>query len=135
MFEALSNRSYAYEFNREVISSSIDIELDCVQSDDGNEFEKDDMILHDIVLHSNTKVLKIWGFGGVRLSSSANLFTNLYELDSSNCTRLQYFELSLLHVKRLHMYNLPCLECIVNDSNRDNSSPFCASLTNIFLSE
>ncbi|AES87178.2 putative P-loop containing nucleoside triphosphate hydrolase, leucine-rich repeat domain, L [Medicago truncatula] len=99
---------------------------------DGNDFEKDDMILHDI-LHSNIKDLEINGFGGVTLSSSANLCTNLVELYVSKCTRLQYFKLSLLHVKRLQMYKLPCLEYIVNDSNSDNSSSFCASLTDIAL--
>ncbi|AES87184.2 putative P-loop containing nucleoside triphosphate hydrolase, leucine-rich repeat domain, L [Medicago truncatula] len=99
---------------------------------DGNEFEKDDIILHDI-LHSNIKDLEISGFGGVKLSNSANLYTNLVELKLSDCTRLQYFKLSMLHVKRLNMYNLPCLEYIVNDNNSDNSSSFCASLTYIVL--
>jgi hypothetical protein len=69
----------------------------------------------------------------VTFSSSANLFTNLVELNLSNCKRLQYFELSLLHVKRLRMFNLPRLECIVNDNNSDNSSSFCASVTDIDL--
>jgi len=95
---------------------------------DDNEFEKDDIILNHIVLHSNMKVLKISGFCGVTLSSSANLFTNLVELKLDNCTRLQYLKLSLLHVKRLSMLNLPRLECIVNDNNSDSSSSFCVSL-------
>ncbi|AES87176.1 disease resistance protein RGA2 [Medicago truncatula] len=99
---------------------------------DGNEFEKDEIILHDI-LHSNIKALVISGFGGVTLSSSPNLLPNLVELGLVNCSRLQYFELSLMHVKRLDMYNLPCLEYIINDSNSDNSSSFCASLTYIVL--
>jgi len=100
---------------------------------DGNEFEKDDIILNHIVLHSDMKVLKIRGFGGVTLSSSTNLFTNLVELELSSCRRLQYFELSMLHVKRLCMIDLPCLEYIVNDNSIDNSSSFCVSLTNIKL--
>jgi len=29
------------------------------------------------------------------------------------------------------MFNLPRLECIVNDNNSDNSSSFCASVTDI----
>ena len=99
---------------------------------DGNEFEKDDIILHDI-LHSNIKALGISGFGGVTLSSSTNLFTNLVELNLNNCRRLQYFKLSMLHVKHLFMFGLPCLEYIVNDNNSDNSSSFCVSLTDILL--
>ena len=100
----------------------------------GNEFEKDDIILHDIVLHSNVKVLEICGFGGAKLSNSVNLLTNLVELKLFRCKRLQCFELSLLHVKRLRMSNLPRLEYIVNDNNSDNSLSFCASLTVIHLS-
>jgi len=97
---------------------------------DANELDKDEIILNHIVLHSNIKFEKIWGFGGVRLSSLTNLLTNLVEMELSNCKRLQYLELSLLHVKRLVMYSLPRLECIVHD----NSSSFCASLTDIHLS-
>jgi hypothetical protein len=38
--------------------------------DAGEELEKDDIILHDISLHSNIKVLEIYGYGGVTFSSS-----------------------------------------------------------------
>ncbi|AES87142.1 putative P-loop containing nucleoside triphosphate hydrolase, leucine-rich repeat domain, L [Medicago truncatula] len=97
---------------------------------DENEFEKDDIILHDI-RHSNIKDLAINGFGGVTLSSLVNL--NLVELKLSKCKRLQYFELSLLHVKRLYMIDLPCLEWIVNDNSIDSSSTFSTSLKKIQL--
>jgi hypothetical protein len=40
--------------------------------DADDELEKDDIILHDIGLHSNIKVLEIYGYGGVTFSSSAN---------------------------------------------------------------
>ncbi|GAU31921.1 hypothetical protein TSUD_271060 [Trifolium subterraneum] len=103
---------------------------------DVNELEKDDIILHDIVLHSNIKVLVISRFGGVTLSSLVNLFLNLAQLDLYNCRRLQYLELAPLHVKRISMYSLPSLEWIVNDNNNgDNSSTFCASLTEIDLTK
>jgi hypothetical protein len=101
---------------------------------DVNDLEKDDIILHDIVLHSNIKALLILGFGGVTMSSLVNLSTNLDELEVSFCTRLQYLELAQLHVKRILMITLPSLEWIVNDNNNgDNSSTFCASLTEIIL--
>ncbi|AES87186.1 putative P-loop containing nucleoside triphosphate hydrolase, leucine-rich repeat domain, L [Medicago truncatula] len=100
---------------------------------DANELEKDEIILQDILLHSNIKTLIISGFGGVKLSNSVNLLTNLVDLNLYNCTRLQYIQLAPLHVKDLYMRNLPCLEYIVNDSNSDNSSSSCASLTDIVL--
>ena len=100
---------------------------------DANELDKDEIILNHIVLHFNIKVLDIRGFGGVTLSSSTNLFTNLVQLNLHNCRRLQYFELSMLHVKRLSMIDLPCLEYILNDNNNDNSSSFCVSVTDIEL--
>ncbi|KAK2379204.1 putative disease resistance protein RGA1 [Trifolium repens] len=97
---------------------------------DVNDLEKDDIILHDIVMHSNIKVLHINGFGGVRMSGLVNLSTNLDELRVYICTRLQYLELGQLHVKHIRLQSLPSLEWIVNG---DNSSPFCASLKEIFL--
>ncbi|CAJ2655707.1 unnamed protein product [Trifolium pratense] len=100
---------------------------------DVNDLEKDDSILQDIVLHSNIKVLIICGFGGVRMSSLVNLSSNLDELSLFNCTRLQHLQLAQLHVKRIIMNILPSLEWIVNDNNGDNSSTFCASLTEIDL--
>ncbi|KAK2432949.1 putative disease resistance protein RGA1 [Trifolium repens] len=101
---------------------------------DVNDLEKDDIILHDIVLHYNIKVLDIIGFGGVTMSSLVNLSTNLDELRVYNCTRLRYLELAQLHVKYIYMGSLPSLEWIVNDNNNgDNSSTFCASLTKIDL--
>ncbi|WJX43224.1 hypothetical protein P8452_30358 [Trifolium repens] len=98
---------------------------------DVNDLEKDDIILHEIVLHSNIKVLDIFGFGGVTMSSLVN--TNLDELRLGSCTRLQYLELAQLHVKRIWLHRLPSLEWIFKDNNGDNSSTFCASLTEIDL--
>ncbi|GAU28060.1 hypothetical protein TSUD_265180 [Trifolium subterraneum] len=70
------------------------------------------------------------------MSSLVNLSTNLDELRVSVCTRLQYLELPPLHVKLIFMFDLPSLEWVVNDSNNgDNSSTFCASLTEIVLYE
>jgi hypothetical protein len=97
---------------------------------DVNDLEKDDIILHDIVMHSNIKVLHINGFGGVRMSGLVNLSTNLDELRVYICTRLQYLELGQLHVKHIRLQSLPSLEWIVNG---DNSSTFCASLKEILL--
>jgi len=57
---------------------------------DTNELEKDDIILHDMVLHSNIKGLQINGFGGVKFSSSANLLKNLVQLNLLNSSRLQF---------------------------------------------
>ncbi|CAJ2655426.1 unnamed protein product [Trifolium pratense] len=100
---------------------------------DVNDLEKDDIILHDIVMHSksNIKVLHICGFGGVTLSSLVNLSTNLDELRVYRCTRLKYLELTPLHVKCIWLTNLPSLEWIVNDNNNgdNSSSTFCASIT------
>ncbi|KAK2432950.1 putative disease resistance protein RGA1 [Trifolium repens] len=101
---------------------------------DVNDSEKDDIILHEIVLHSNIKLLDITGFGGVTMSSLVKLSTNLDVLRLYNCTRLQYLELAQLDVKCISMFRLPSLEWIVNDNNNgDNSSPFCASLKEISL--
>jgi leucine-rich repeat protein SHOC2 len=103
---------------------------------DANDLEKDDIILNDIVLHSNIKVLHIKRFGGVTMSSLVNLSTNLDELRLYDCTRLQYLERAQLHVKRISMTNLPSQEWIVNDNNNGhNSSAFCASLTEIHLGD
>ncbi|CAJ2655701.1 putative disease resistance protein RGA1 [Trifolium pratense] len=101
---------------------------------DVNDLEKDDIILHDIVMHSNITFLRIVGFGGVTMSSLVNLSTSLDELSLDNCTRLQYLELTPLHVKYICLGDLPSLEWIVNDNNNgDNSSTFSASLTEIYL--
>ncbi|WJX46722.1 hypothetical protein P8452_33495 [Trifolium repens] len=101
-----------------------------------DELGKDDIILHHIVLDSNIKALRIFGFGGVTLSSLVNLFLNLAELELCHCIRLQYLEFAPLHVKRIFMTDLPSLEWIVNENNNgDNSSTFCVSLTETSLSE
>jgi hypothetical protein len=97
---------------------------------DVNDLEKDDIILHDIVMHSNIKVLHINGFGGVRMSGLVNISTNLDELKLHTCPGLQYLELGQLHVKHIRLQSLPSLEWIVNG---DNSSTFCASLKEILL--
>ncbi|WJX49273.1 hypothetical protein P8452_35730 [Trifolium repens] len=97
---------------------------------DVNDLEKDDIILHDIVMHSNIKVLHINGFGGVRMSGLVNLSTNLDKLKLHTCPGLQYLELGQLHVKHIRLQSLPSLEWIVNG---DNSSTFCASLKEILL--
>ncbi|GAU28058.1 hypothetical protein TSUD_265160 [Trifolium subterraneum] len=104
--------------------------------DDVNDLKKDDVILRDIVLHSNNiKTLLISGFGGVTMSL-VNISTNLDKLGVYNCERLQYLELTPLHVKHISMFILRSLEWIVNDNNNgDNSSTFCASLTEIVLFE
>ncbi|CAJ2655098.1 unnamed protein product [Trifolium pratense] len=101
---------------------------------DVNDLEKDDIILHDMVMHSNITSLEIIRFGGVTMSSLVNLSTSLDELILYSCTRLQYLELAPLHVKCIWLTNLPSLEWIVNDNNNgDNSSSFSASLTEIDL--
>ncbi|XP_045830469.1 disease resistance protein RGA2-like isoform X1 [Trifolium pratense] len=104
---------------------------------DVNDLDKDDIILHDIVMHSNITSLKIRGFGGVTMSSLVNLSTSLDKLTVEGCTRLQYLEIAPLHVKCIWLWDLPSLEWIVNNNNNngDNSSTFCASLAEIGLED
>ncbi|CAJ2655704.1 disease resistance protein RGA2-like [Trifolium pratense] len=98
---------------------------------DVNDLEKDDIILHDIVMHSNITSIALTGFGGVTF----NLSTNLDALCVYKCPRFQYLELALLHVKKITLGDLPSLEWVVNDNNNgdNSSSTFCASLTQIDL--
>ncbi|PNX81256.1 NBS resistance protein [Trifolium pratense] len=68
------------------------------------------------------------------MSSLVNLSTKLDELKLESCRRLQYLELTQLHVKRIFLWGLPSLEWIVSDNNNgDNSSTFASSLTEINL--
>ncbi|RDX97445.1 putative disease resistance protein RGA1, partial [Mucuna pruriens] len=104
---------------------------------DDNDMDKDNLILQGLLPHHNIKCLCIKGFGGMAISGSINPFTNLLVIRLFDCTRLQYLMPLhlLLHLKKLCLNNLPCLEWIDTTNSNDDPSTFFPSLKIIILKE